>query len=65
MTQTERIEDLIATITARNATYGTHVRCPICNAGIGKFCLKPGVTVHRSADDIATHPERVALERAR
>lgn len=55
-------EDLIANVAASNAARGTGVRCPVCNAGIGKFCLKPGVTVHRSADDITVHPERVALQ---
>ena len=59
MTQT--IEQLLADIKAKNAERGTSVRCPVCNAGIGKFCLKEGVTVHRSAADIVTHAERVAL----
>lgn len=54
-------EQLIANIKASNAARGTSVRCPVCNAGIGKFCLKPGVTIHRSAADIVTHAERVAL----
>jgi hypothetical protein len=29
---------------------------------MGRFCLKPGVTVHTSADQIVIHPERVALQ---
>lgn len=54
-------EQLIENIKASNAARGTSVRCPVCNAGIGKFCLRPGVTIHRSGDDITTHAERVAL----
>ena len=45
--------------------YGITVRCPRCNAGIGKFCLREGVTVHQSAADIVTHAERVALANAK
>lgn len=55
------IEQLIGGITAGHEARGTSVRCPVCNAGIGKFCLRDGVTVHRSAADITIHPERVAL----
>lgn len=44
--------------------YGLPVRCPTCNAGIGKFCLKDMSKPHRTADDIAIHPARVALANA-
>lgn len=59
------IDRLIANIKASNEARGTNVRCPVCNAGIGKYCLKPGVKRHMSADDITVHPERIALQNAR
>jgi len=56
-------EDLIKRIQSNNKARGLDVRCPVCGAGVGKFCLKAGVTAHRSADDITAHAERIALSR--
>ncbi len=55
------IERILREARERYTAMGLDYRCPTCGAGAGKFCLKPGVKVHRSADDIAIHPERVAL----
>lgn len=46
---------------ARDKALGLSVRCPVCNHGIGKFCLKDGVARHMTFRDIAVHPERVTL----
>lgn len=59
-----KILDLMASMKQRNSERGLDVRCPTCNHGIGKFCLKAGVTRHETADDITIHPARVELARA-
>jgi hypothetical protein len=56
MDQAERIEDLIKRIQQRAIDGGTQVRCPICNAGVGKFCRLPDGTA-------ITHPIRIELQR--
>lgn len=55
-------EELIASIQARNATYGTSVRCPICNAGRGRFCrVDMSDTAKGMSSRVIRHDERVAL----
>jgi hypothetical protein len=58
------VRKLFARDRARDHSLGLEVRCPVCNHGIGKFCLIEGVTVHRVASDIAFHPERKAAQDA-
>jgi len=66
---TDRTADIAAPFMAhaeaRDKALGLSVRCPVCNHGIGKFCLKDGVARHMTASDIAVHPERVALANSR
>ncbi len=52
---------LLDALKAKNTERGLDVRCPTCDSGIGKFCLKAGVTRHMTAADITVHPARVAL----
>lgn len=61
MTGAQIIETLAAMSKRNKEVYGMTVRCPECNAGIGKFCLRAGVTVHNDASDIVIHEARVVL----
>lgn len=58
------IDELIAQLKAKHEAAGTSVRCPVCNAGAGRWCLRDGITIHRSATDIVIHAERVALAKS-
>jgi hypothetical protein len=58
------VRRMIARDRARDHSLGLEVRCPVCNHGIGKFCLVEGVTHHTTAADIAFHPERKAAQDA-
>ena len=62
MTNTMTTEEMIEAIKARNATYGTSVRCPICNAGRGKHCrIDMSDTAKGQSSRVIRHAERVAL----
>jgi hypothetical protein len=39
MTQQERITQLIEGMKANADAHGLDIRCPDCNAGIGKWCI--------------------------
>jgi hypothetical protein len=55
------IETLIDQMKAKAEARGLSVRCPDCGAGAGKWCLEDMSVPHRTADQIVTHPNRVAL----
>ena len=60
---TDTTERLIEKLRATADAHGLAVRCPVCNAGKGRYCLKDMSKLHTSADEIVLHPERVALAR--
>lgn len=52
------INSLIEQMKARAAAHGLSVRCPECNAGIGKWCR---IDMADQSSAIVKHEARVAL----